>query len=189
MGPQASGYAWHRWAATARFAVRRSLYQPRPLPAGAFEAVIGAAVLDPDVSLNRMLLEPALAIAGTTRVQRTLLAKLAEGTDPERAGAANAWYWSHLPLPVEKFEAWPPAPEPNAGVRAQLHRQWQEQALHAFVATTDMRVRRCLLPGLALRPDAVPPHLRGVAEQVLRIARGHPDAYLRHQVEAQLRTG
>jgi hypothetical protein len=47
-------------------------------------------------------------------------------------------------------------------------------------------VRRCILPGLDLRPDLGPPERRALVAQATRIARESADDYLRHRVEIQV---
>ncbi|OIV37415.1 hypothetical protein BIV57_11090 [Mangrovactinospora gilvigrisea] len=120
LGPEASDHEWFEWEHSARAAAGACVREPRALPEGALDAVVGAAVLDPNPSVNRQLVAPALAFAGAVRVKRALLERLAEGTDPERTGAARAWDWSDLPLPPRRYEAWPLVREPDLAARAAL---------------------------------------------------------------------
>jgi hypothetical protein len=65
--------------------------------------------------------------------------------------------------------------------------EWNEAALREFVGNEDLDVRRCILPGLPLWPSAYPVELHPLVEEAVAIARSHPDEYLRHRVEHQIR--
>jgi len=152
-----------------------------------FEPFVRATVYDPDPSFNRRLVEPALTAFGRRRVQLALLEYLRNGTDPERAGAARAWYWTQVPL---TYLAGSDTPTPESGAEfeafADLRREWRESALQVFVSNADLEVRRCILPGLDLSVRHYPEALHGTVAEAIRIARTHSDEYLRHRVEHQL---
>ncbi|WP_234328072.1 hypothetical protein [Streptomyces sp. NRRL S-37] len=158
------------------------------LPEDAFDVLIEAAVHDPDPSFNRQFVEPALNAFGQRRVQAALLDCLRTGTNADRAGAARAWYWSALParMPLVRAE------DPDAAERAEpdedadIPAEWRDAALREFVSNEHLDVRRCLLPGLPLRKSAHPPELHDLVDTAVRIARSHPDAYIRHRVEHQV---
>ncbi|WP_431945337.1 hypothetical protein [Actinacidiphila sp. bgisy167] len=86
------------WEHRARAALREACRQGMGLSEAAFDALVKAAVHDPNPSLNRGFIEPALNAFGRGRVRSALLGYLRTGSDLERAGAARAWYWSALPL-------------------------------------------------------------------------------------------
>ncbi|WP_103347761.1 hypothetical protein [Amycolatopsis sp. CA-128772] len=138
------------------------------LPEPFFDALLQAAVLDPDPSLNRQFVEPLKAAFGARRTQEALLHTFATGTNPERAGVARAWYWATL----ETFE--------------DLEARWNRAALHEFVANDDLDVRRCVLPLLPLDPADHPAETKPLVDAAIRIARTHSDAYLRQRVELQV---
>jgi hypothetical protein len=152
-----------------------------------FEPLVRAAIYEPNPSFNRQLVEPALAAYGRRRVQLALLEHLRSGTNPERAGAARAWYWTQVPL---TYLAGSPTPTPESKAEfeadADLRREWQETALQVFVTNDDLDVRRCVLPGLDLRVQHHPETLHDTVREAIRIARMHPDEYLRHRVEHQV---
>lgn len=152
-----------------------------------FEPLVRAAVYDPDPSFNRRLVEPALTAFGRRRVQLALLEYLRTGTNPECAGAARAWYWTQVPLTYLAGSR-RPTPESQAAYDAfvDLRREWRETALRVFVANEDLDVRRCILPGLDLRAQQYPEELHELVAEAIRIARIHPDEYLRHRVEHQI---
>jgi len=152
-----------------------------------FEPFVRATVYDPDPSFNRRLVEPALLAFGRRRVQVALLDYLRNGTDPERAGAARAWYWTQVPL---TYLAGSDTPTPESAAEfeafADLRREWRETALQVFVSHADVDVRRCILPGLDLSVRHYPEALHGTVAEAIRIARTHSDEYLQHRVEHQL---
>ncbi|CAL9519162.1 hypothetical protein SUDANB176_03815 [Streptomyces sp. enrichment culture] len=177
--------AWeHRVRAALRAACRRGV----DLSEEAFDALVGAAVHDPDPSFNRQFVEPALNAFGRRRVQAALLHRLRTGTDPERAGAARAWYWSALPPRMPRVRAEDPGAADRAGADdgVDVPAEWREAALREFVRNGHLDVRRCLLPGLPLRKSAYPPDLHHLVDAAVAVARSHPDAYLRHRVEHQV---
>jgi len=152
-----------------------------------FDPLVRAAIYEPDPSFNRELVEPALAVFGRRRVQMALLEYLRTGTNVQRAGAARAWYWTQVPLVYVGLSSIP-TPESKAeyDAFADLRREWDETALHVFVTNEDLDVRRCLIPGLDLRAQNYPEHLRETVVRAIDIARTHPDDYLRHRVEHQI---
>jgi hypothetical protein len=48
-------------------------------------------------------------------------------------------------------------------------------------------VRRCIRPGLPLSIERYPADLHGLVAEAIRIARTHPDEYLRHRDEIQIK--
>lgn len=181
-----SGGARFEWQHQARRVVAEAVGRT-PVRQEWFEPLVRAAVYDPDPSFNRQLVEPAVAAFGRRRVQVRLLEYLRTGTNPQRAGAARAWYWTQVPL-TYLGRSRSPTPESQAeyDAYADLRRQWRETALRVFLATEDLDVRRCILPGLDLRAEHYPHELRATVAQAIHLARTHPDEYLRHRVEHQL---
>ncbi|GLY76539.1 hypothetical protein [Actinoallomurus iriomotensis] len=178
-----------RWDHLVRAALRAACRQGLTLSDAAFDVLIKAAVHDPDPSFNRQFVEPALNAFGRRRVRSALIDRLRTGTDVERAGAARAWYWSALPLRLHNVRAEDartggPA---EADDRSVLVREWYEAALREFVRNEHLDVRRCVLPGLPLWRSAYPPELHDLVDAAVAIARAHPDEYIRHRVEHQVR--
>lgn len=171
------------WVHRARAALREVWREGAVLSDEAFDALLRAAVHDPDPSSNRQFVEPALNAFGHRRVQAALLAYLRTGTDPERAGAARAWYWSALSLRMPLVRAEHPAAADDG---ADVVKEWYEAALREFVHNEHVDVRRCVLPLLPLRKSSYPPELHGLVDEAVAIARPHPDEYIRHRVEHQV---
>ncbi|MFG2304599.1 hypothetical protein [Actinacidiphila glaucinigra] len=188
VGPGPGGDARRTWRNRARTALRTACLRGTALSEESFDALLRAAVHDPDPSFNRQFVEPALNAFGYARVRKALLGYLRTGTDHERAGAARAWYWSALPLRMPHVRAVDPGSVDRAGTdgaRAVVA-EWNEAALREFVGNEQLEVRRCILPGLPLRKSAYPTELHGLVDTAVALARSHPDAYIRHRVEHQV---
>ncbi|MEV6196221.1 hypothetical protein AB0M19_27935 [Streptomyces sp. NPDC051920] len=172
-----------------RGALREACRQELVLPEASFGVLMKAAVYDPDPSFNRQFVEPALNAFGYRRVRSVLLDYLRTGTNAERAGAARAWYWSALPLrlPNVRAESSGTESQTDANDSSVMVGEWYEAALRAFVGNEHLDVRRCILPGLPLRKSAYPSELHDLVEAAVTIARSHPDEYIRHRVEHQVR--
>jgi hypothetical protein len=180
------GRARWLWQNKARQAIAPAMSRS-PAREEWFEPLLRAAVYDPNPSFNRRLVEPALVAYGRRRVRMALLDFLRTGTDPERAGAARAWYWTLVPL---SFLSGSDTPTPKSRAKAEayadLDAEWHRTALHVFITNTDLDVRRCLLPGLDLCAEHWPEELRETVAEAIRIARTHPDEYLQQRVEHQI---
>jgi hypothetical protein len=154
-----------------------------PVPDEWFEPLIRAMVHEPDPSFVEHLVKPAITAFGRRRVRLALLDYLETGTSADAAGAARAWYWTLLPL---TYLAGSREPNPDSVAEREkyrdLDRRYNEVALRRFVTDTDLDVRRCLIPGLHLRPeDHRRPHMRELAERAAEIARSSDDEYIRHR--------
>lgn len=169
--------------------IRLALKDRQQLPEALFEPLMRAAVYDPDPSFNRQFVEPAVIAFSRRRVQEAILGYLTTGTNSERAGAARAWYWAQPALRYRGVKESTVTPESQAefDAHADLRTRWTAAALREFVANDDLDVRRCLLPGLPLHPAVHPPESHDLVAMAVHIARTHPDEYLRHRVEIQVR--
>lgn len=181
-----SHVSWHhraRWAVGEAVARRAG-----DAPEEWFVPVVRAAVMEPDPSFNRQLVEPAVIAFGRRRVLLALVAYVQTGSSPDAAGAANAWYWAQVSL-TYRGESTTPTPESAAEYERyrDLHERYHEAALRRFVADDNLDVRRCILPSLPLWPDAFPAELHDTVAEAIRIARASDDDYLRHRVELQVR--
>ncbi|MFC8343162.1 hypothetical protein [Streptomyces sp. NPDC057280] len=186
--PPATAGPGREWEHEARSIVRRTLRAADAPPDGLLERLVRTGVHDPDPSFNRQFIEPAVRLYGRRRVKAALIDVLRTGSDEERAGAARAWYWTGVSVRYLDGENRVMTPESRAEVDsvADLGAEWQEAALREFVANEDLDVRRCILPGLVLNAQRQPAELHGLVTEAVRIARTHPDAYLRHRVEIQV---
>lgn len=94
------------------------------------------------------------------------------------------WLRRTCPCQVGLFA--PPESLAEREAVADLRARWHEMALREFVSSEDLDVRRCILPGLTLNPANHPADLRELVAEAVRIARAHPDEYIRHRVEHQV---
>jgi hypothetical protein len=140
----------HAWEQTARTAIRTGLPTRDTLDERLFHALINAGVYDPDPSANAQFIRPAIASFGRQRVQTALLEFLRHGTNPERAGAARAWYWTRASQKYveHKRAEW----DRLANLRA----EWRNAALRECISNEDIDVRRCILPRLPLSIERYP---------------------------------
>lgn len=141
-----------------------------------FGRLIETGIYDPDPSFNRQFIDPAITHFGLLPVMRTLLSRLTEGPDWQRAGAARAWYWARCAVTEE-----------SANATAELRSRWRQQGLHEFIRTDDDDVRCCILGQLPLTTDYYPADLWPLVTQAIAIARASANDYLRHRVELQVR--
>jgi len=175
------------WAGHARHRLRAVLRERLANPDW-FESLMRAAIYDPDPSFCRAFVEPALAAYGRRSVQEFLIRTLRDGTDTERAGAAQAWYWSLLTADGtgSRWTAPPVAPVDDDAVR-QRWIEWTELALQVFVSNDHLGVRCRILPQLTLDVKRYRAELHPLVNEAIHIARTSKNAYLRHRVEAQIK--
>jgi hypothetical protein len=147
------------------------------VPKRLFEPLMRAAVYERDASYNRWYIEPCLRSFGPCRVVQRLTGYLQTGTNREKAGANNALYWA-LGL-SDDYKGM------GATVTDWQRLQLRTQRLQEFAQNEDVEVRRSLIASLtggSLDPAAYPGGLQALVREVIRIARSHPDAYIRHRV-------
>ena len=82
--------------------VARVMEHRHPLPQSLLAPMIRAGVREPDPSRNRAFIQPCVQTFGGISVQQQLLHYVQQGTNPEKAGAMKALFWtgnfSDLPL-------------------------------------------------------------------------------------------
>lgn len=103
-----------------------------------FEPLIHAAVHEGSPSFVCDLIAPAVAGFGRRRVRLALLVYL-DGTPPDAAGAARAWYGTLVPV-KDKPGTREPTPESAAELEEvkDLDRRYADIALRRFVADDDL---------------------------------------------------
>jgi hypothetical protein len=144
------------------------------LPDSLFQSLIRAAVYETNPSTNRYFAEPAVRAFGFQRVAERLLEYLNDGTNFEKGGAANAFYWARVAARDDK--------EPYTDLRQRI----RDKYLTEFVSNADTQVRRCIIPSLDTDESAYSPDIRGLVAVAIEIARNHEDDYIRHRIEVQL---
>jgi hypothetical protein len=135
--------------------------------------MLRAAVEERDPSFNRVFVEPCVLQYGRKATVEHLLRFLEEGTASEKAGAANALYWTGLG-------------KDDLGV---LEPRPQQTLLREFVNTDNLDVRRAILGKLRLFAQDYAEADRPLVAKAIEIARRSDDDYLRHRVEVQLGGG
>ncbi len=151
------------------------VYNSRAAPKILGERFLRMGVAERDPSRNRWFIEPAVQALGPTQACLILLEYLKSGTDAEKAGAASAFYW----VQGDREE---PGRREAAG-------QFFDEMLAAFVNNEDVDVRRSILPMLHMTPESYSEPFRKLVKEAVRIARAHPDNYIRHRIEIQLGGG
>jgi hypothetical protein len=163
-----------------------------PLPKRLLKAMLRAAVYEVNPSFNRNFVEPCIASFGHRVVNEALLDYVENGSDFEKAGAANALYWAGMPLSfvgkTRKYTVENATPESRAAY-LELKDVWLRRRflfLREFVANENVDVRRSIIPELNLDETVYPDDLKPLVAQAIEIARNHHDDYIRHRVEVQL---
>lgn len=154
-------------------AVRGPLAARSSLPDDFFTPLVAAAIYEPDPSFTRWFAKPAIEAFGRLRVRRALLEYLKTGSDRERIGAAQAWYYTQLRRSDVR------AAEAKAGTESDgsgdLTAEWREAALREFVRNDNLTLRHYLVKYLPLGgPDAFPSNCRELVDVALEIARELP---------------
>src|ERR1700746_2926423 len=158
------------------------VFRFQPVPKRLLVGMLRTAVFERNPSANRAFIEPCLRSFGVRRVNEILLQYLEVGTNEEKAGAASAFYWSF-------------GLRRNQGIADEDVTDLMDRVaclfLREFVNNEDQNVRRRIIPLLILREDryVYPAELRPLVTRAIKIARAHPDEYIRHRVEIQLGAG
>jgi hypothetical protein len=156
------------------------------LPDTLLPLLMRVAVYEADPSFNRSFIDPCLHAYGARRVQEALLGYLGTGTNSEKAGAARACYWAQRPLPPSQRRA-RSAEDRHDEDLAELRTILATTMLQEFVANEDVDVRRSLIPQLSFDALQYPDRYKPLIATAIAIARDHPDDYIRHRVEIQIR--
>jgi hypothetical protein len=153
------------------------------LPETYFAPLMRLAIYEPDPSLNREFIEPALRAFGYHRVQEALLDYLEQGTLREKAGAARACYWAWLPIvldPRPGYEEFRQFCDEDLWVRRDI------LFLKTFVEQADHPVQRAITSQLSLKSSDYPETYQPLIPIALDLARTHPDESICRQVEILL---
>jgi hypothetical protein len=162
------------------------LSRVRQVPESLYMPMIMAGIDETNPSFNRQFIEPCIVAFGHRRVNTTLLDVFEIGTDARKAGVASALYWAGVRVALSAD-----AREIEAKLLAEMQDVWVRKhrlLLMEFVRNPDLQVRRRIIPKLNLEPSSYSPELQVFVQEAIRIAREHPDDYIRHRVEIQLGT-
>lgn len=157
------------------------LYESLLVPKFLFEPLLRAAIYEVDPSYNGRFIKPALVAFGWRRVNQHLLETLERGSDFEKAGAVNAFYWSTIP-----YVHWGGDEVKTTEDLTDLRIRKRQMLLKEFVQNPDVQVRRSIIPSLNLDPADYPEELAALIPKAIEIAQTHPDEYIRHRLQIQL---
>ncbi len=167
-----------------------------------FIPLMSAAIEEINPDFNRTFVEPCMKAFGARRVNEYLLHILERGPPFEQAGAVNALYWAQIPLNYEMknidIEAEPDsqftlknATEESRKAYLELADIWQKKHLlylEHFVKSKHTEVQQSLIPSLDLNEEHYPESHKFLVAKAIKIAKSHPDEYIRHRLGVQLGT-
>jgi hypothetical protein len=162
------------------------------VPEALFYPLLDAAIDESDPSFNQYFVTPCVKTFGPRRANEYLLSVLESGATRRKAGAVQALYWADVGL---SFPRTVPAytPEYATAESRKAYDNFSDMRnrknllyLETFVSDTDLGVRRSIIPGLDLDPNAYPESHREMLTRAISIARESTDDYIRHRVEVQL---
>jgi hypothetical protein len=156
------------------------------LPNALLPLLMRVAVYEPNPSFNRGFIDPCLQTYGAHRVLDALLGYLATGSNREKAGAARAFYWARRPLLAPQCHA-RAVEDGQEEDLAELRGIIATRMLQEFIANDDLDVRRSLIAQLSFDPARYPDRYKPLIATAIAIARDHPDDYIRHRLEIQIR--
>lgn len=144
------------------------LFAKAPVPKRLLSSMIQAAIEVENPSTNRQFIEPCLRSLGALGILKLLRKTVEEGSVIEQTGAVDALYWVNSN----------PRNEDVDDERALLRRNM----ISLFLETDFVPLQRSIISQLGPMSGEVEPQF----EQVVAIARIHPDEYIRHRVDIQV---
>ena len=158
-------------ALVASPAIPEQLYQP----------LIRAAVYENSPLRAQAFVEPCVKAFGTKRVYQSLIDYVEKGSNYEKAGAINALHW----VSQKKTAAENEKSRPDATLMG-FDDYRRNLYLNTFLTNNDLDVRRSIITYVDMDDFTAPPTIKELIEKVTKIARAHPDEYIRHRIEVQL---
>lgn len=158
------------------------MHERGEVPVWLVSPLLRAAVYEVDPSSNRSFIEPVSLFYGRRRVFEELLGYARSGTDFEKAGAINAFYWAHL----RSGFRWDGGERELSDDVRDLRAKVRHYLLQEFVINPKVEVRRNIISQLNLNGSAYPVELQPLVSRAIEIAREHTDDYIRHRSEIQL---
>jgi hypothetical protein len=146
------------------------------------DRVLAAITCDEDVSFNRQLISPMLAVLGRRAVQRHLVSVLETGPEHQKVCAVRAWYWSQVSLvytSAESLRARLPAAVSRAADDevADLRAAFRIACLTAFLSCRNPETRDWLARGFLLKDEYYPANLHDAVARARVIAEADPDRF------------
>ena len=157
--------------------VALALRKNSAMPELLFTPMIEAGVAQADPRDHIYFIEPLMRSFGPRRVNLSLLYILEDGSDAEKSGAVQCLYCS-LRLVGHRGIA-------NDAIY-DIQERCRRVMLRTFVSNENVHLRRCILTQLNFDEERYPEELRPLLPEAIRIARTHPDTYIRHRIRVQL---
>lgn len=170
----AEGWAWVGNGLrdrTARIFVHEVFHQ-QAAPGHLASVMLTMGIEEQDPSANRFFIEPAVKAMGARRVLKRLTELLRDGSEREKVGAASAAYWVRG--------------DSNDPACREAWARFSDEMLRQFVASESPYVRQRIIPMLSMQKEDYSPGVAELIPAAIRIARSHPDSYIRHRIEIQL---
>jgi hypothetical protein len=177
-----------RWLAASLNDEQRKLFtaalfvEAQAMPDALYDPMIRAAVYETSPLRAQAFVEPCVKAFGAKRVFQSLIDFLEKGTNYEKTGAVNALHWAGERKTTGE---WGKHKHPNADVMA-LEDYRRTLYLNTFIANSDLDLRRSLITYADLDEFTANHPVKELIQKVVKIARAHPDEYIRHRVEVQL---
>ena len=157
-----------------------SLRQATQIPDLLFDPLLKASLFT-DPSSNSAYIGPCLRCFGPRKVNEILFRYFETGTDEEKTGATNGFYWALRNFHTRTIRLGL-VPYENID---DLHVKIRYAFLMTFLHNEDVPLRRSLIARITqadFTRSEYPKDAPELLEQVLRIARSHSDEYIRHRV-------
>ena len=165
-----------------RHVVKWIIFKAGIVPEALLVPTVRAGVRIADPSWNKQFIWPCVASHGRRRVLEILLDIAQRGSDQDKAGAANAWYWADVERFVCSAYYGPGHSLEEFGDPVDdLRDRWTAWVVGEFVRNPNVDVRRSLLPWLPASYEADPAAL----QRAMNIAAAHSDPYIRQRLAAQ----
>ena len=97
---------------------------------------------------------------------------LRNGTEREKGGAASAAYWVRGNAEEPRY--------------CEARARFADEMMRQFVASESVYVQQRIIPMLSMQAEDYSPEAAELIPAAIRIARSHPDSYIRHRIEIQL---
>ena len=157
-----------------------SLRQATQIPDALLEPLLKASLFT-DPSSNSAYIGPCLRCFGPRKVNEILFRHFEKGTNEEKTGAANGFYWALRNFHTRSLRL---GLVPHENIN-DLHVKVRYAFLTTFLRNEDVPLRRSLIARITqadFTRSEYPKDTQTLLRQVLRIARSHSDEYIRYRV-------
>lgn len=170
----AEGWAWVEEALEDfdRRSFIHAVFHRQAAPKHLAAVFLQKGVNERNPSTNRLFVEPAVKAMGPRRVMEQLTKLLLNATENEQGGAVSAAYWVRGDDGEQRYR--------------DARQRFRDAMLQRFVNTDSTYVRQRIIPMLSLDESDYSSDASALISEAIRIARNHPDDYIRHRIEIQL---